>query len=127
MLPEMTPANTSFQTMCGGGEGSRLLTLWLLPQFSRQSPTSAFHFSTFTTVCAEAGSTKNKTCHKEKEPEMPDLQAILPQNLPVVTIRHQNPLYTSVIVGKQTLKNDYFSEPRAFDVEFVLQLKYINF
>jgi hypothetical protein len=75
----------------------------------------------------EARGSKKKTCHKEKEPEMPDLQAILPQNLPVVTIRYQNPLYTSVIVGKQTLKNDYFSEPRAFDVEFVLQLKYIKF
>ena len=70
---------------------------------------------------------RKKTSHKEKGPKMPDLQALLPQNLPVVTIRHQNPLYTSVIVGKQTLKNIYFSEPRAFDIEFVLRLKYINF
>ena len=75
----------------------------------------------------EARGSKKKTCHKEKDPEMPDLQALLPQNLPVVTIRHQNPLYTSVIVGKQTLKNIYFSEPRDFDIEFVLWLKYINF
>lgn len=75
----------------------------------------------------EARGSKKKTCHKEKEPEMPDLQAILPQNLPAVTIQHQNPLYTSVIVGKQTLKNIYFSEPRAFDIEFVLRLKYIKF
>jgi len=75
----------------------------------------------------EARVSKKKTCHKEKEPETPDLQAILPQDLPAVTIRHQNPLYTSVIVGKQTLKNIYFSEPRAFDIEFVLQLKFNKF
>ena len=75
----------------------------------------------------EARGSKKKTCHKEKEPKMPDLQAILPHDLPAVTIRHQNPLYTSVIVGKQTLKNIYFSEPRAFDIEFVLRLKYIKF
>jgi hypothetical protein len=75
----------------------------------------------------EARGSKKKTSHKGKEPEMPDLQAPLPQNLPIVTIRHQNPLYTSVIVGKQTLKNIYFSEPRAFDIEFELRLKYIKF
>jgi hypothetical protein len=58
---------------------------------------------------------------------MPDLHTFLPQDLPAITIQHQNPLYTSVIIGKHVLEEIYFSEPRAFDVEFVLQIKNIKF
>ena len=58
----------------------------------------------------EARGSKKKTCHKEKEPEMPDLQAILPQKMPPIYIPHKNILFSSVIIGKQAMKNLYLQE-----------------
>ena len=70
----------------------------------------------------EARSGKKKTCHKDKGVEITDFQLHLPHDLSVATIQHQNPLYTSVIVGKHLLKEIYFSEPRAFDMEYVIEI-----
>jgi hypothetical protein len=58
----------------------------------------------------EARGSKKKTSHQGEEAKIFELQAILPQKMPLICIPHKNILFSSIIIGKQVMKNLYLQE-----------------